>query len=105
MLTHAFDLLGCMRVEFKTDTRNDRARAALAALPSRFEGVFRKHMRRSATAARLGLVLDHRRRLATGGPRWSAASRTPQRVGSSQQAGLRGSSDTADPNRNPTAAC
>jgi len=33
-----------MRVEFKTDARNDRARAALAALPSTFEGVFRKHM-------------------------------------------------------------
>ena len=44
MLTHAFEQLGCMRVEFKTDARNDRARAALAALPSTFEGIFRKHM-------------------------------------------------------------
>ena len=44
MLTHAFEQLGCARVEFKTDARNDRARAALAALPSTFEGVFRKHM-------------------------------------------------------------
>ncbi len=33
-----------MRVEFKTDASNERARAALAALPARFEGVFRKHM-------------------------------------------------------------
>jgi RimJ/RimL family protein N-acetyltransferase len=44
MLWHAFEDLGCLRVEFKTDARNDRSRAALAALPAQFEGVFRKHM-------------------------------------------------------------
>jgi N-acetyltransferase len=44
LLRHAFEVLGCMRVEFKTDARNGRARAALEALPARFEGVFRKHM-------------------------------------------------------------
>jgi RimJ/RimL family protein N-acetyltransferase len=33
-----------MRVEFKTDARNERSRQALAALPANFEGVFRKHM-------------------------------------------------------------
>jgi RimJ/RimL family protein N-acetyltransferase len=44
MIDHAFERLGCARVEFKTDARNERARAALAALPSRFEGIFRKHM-------------------------------------------------------------
>jgi N-acetyltransferase len=44
MLTYAFETLGCARVEFKTDARNERARGALAALPSQFEGVFRKHM-------------------------------------------------------------
>jgi RimJ/RimL family protein N-acetyltransferase len=44
MLEHAFDDLGCLRVEFKTDARNERSRAALAALPAKFEGVFRKHM-------------------------------------------------------------
>jgi RimJ/RimL family protein N-acetyltransferase len=33
-----------MRVEFKTESHNDRSRAALAALPARFEGIFRKHM-------------------------------------------------------------
>ncbi len=44
MLGHAFDRLACMRVEFKTDARNERSRAALAALPAQFEGVFRKHM-------------------------------------------------------------
>jgi RimJ/RimL family protein N-acetyltransferase len=44
MLEHAFERLGCARVEFKTDALNERARAALAALPSRFEGIFQKHM-------------------------------------------------------------
>jgi RimJ/RimL family protein N-acetyltransferase len=44
LLRHAFEELGCMRVEFKTDAKNGRARAALAALPSQFEGIHRKHM-------------------------------------------------------------
>jgi N-acetyltransferase len=44
LLGHAFERLGCLRVEFKTDAGNERSRAALAALPAQFEGVFRKHM-------------------------------------------------------------
>ena len=44
MLEHAFERLGCLRVEFKTDARNEISRAALAALPAQFEGIFRKHM-------------------------------------------------------------
>lgn len=44
LLRHAFEELGAMRVEFKTDAKNERSRAALAALPARFEGVFAKHM-------------------------------------------------------------
>jgi RimJ/RimL family protein N-acetyltransferase len=44
LLGHAFDTLGCMRVEFKTDAKNERSRAALEALPARFEGIFVKHM-------------------------------------------------------------
>ena len=44
LLAHAFETLGCMRVEFKTDARNERSRRALEALPARFEGIFRKHM-------------------------------------------------------------
>ena len=44
LMTHAFERLGCLRVEFKTDAGNARSRAALAALPATFEGVFRKHM-------------------------------------------------------------
>jgi RimJ/RimL family protein N-acetyltransferase len=44
MLGHAFEQLGCVRVELKTDARNERSRAAMAALPAQFEGVMRKHM-------------------------------------------------------------
>jgi RimJ/RimL family protein N-acetyltransferase len=44
MLRHAFEELGCLRVEFKTDALNERSRAALAALPSQFEGIHRRHM-------------------------------------------------------------
>ena len=45
LLTHAFDTLGAMRVELKTDARNERSRAAILALGAEFEGIFRKHMR------------------------------------------------------------
>jgi len=44
LMEHAFEREGYLRVEFKTDAKNERARAALAALPAQFEGVFRKHM-------------------------------------------------------------
>jgi N-acetyltransferase len=44
LLEHAFERLGCIRVEFKTDARNERSRRALAALPADFDGIFRKHM-------------------------------------------------------------
>jgi N-acetyltransferase len=45
MLGHAFDTLGCARVELKTDARNERSRGAMAALPAQFEGIHRRHMR------------------------------------------------------------
>lgn len=44
MLAHAFDELECVRVELKTDARNERSRAAMAAIPAQFEGVLRNHM-------------------------------------------------------------
>jgi N-acetyltransferase len=44
MMSHAFETLGCVRVEFKTDARNERSRAALSALPAKFEGILRNHM-------------------------------------------------------------
>jgi len=46
LLGHAFERLGCRRVELKTDARNERSRAAMLALGATFEGVFRKHMQR-----------------------------------------------------------
>ena len=33
-----------MRVEFKTDARNERVRGALLGIGATFEGIFRKHM-------------------------------------------------------------
>jgi N-acetyltransferase len=44
MLRHAFETLGCMRVELKTDVLNARSRAAILRLGAKEEGVFRKHM-------------------------------------------------------------
>jgi N-acetyltransferase len=44
LLRHAFETVGCLRVEFKTDAKNERARGALAALPAEFEGIHRRHM-------------------------------------------------------------
>lgn len=52
MLDFAFSALGCMRVELKTDARNERSRGAMEALPARFEGVFRKHMLMPVTGVR-----------------------------------------------------
>ncbi len=43
-LTHAFEVLGCNRVEFKTDSRNTRSRNALARIGAQEEGTFRNHM-------------------------------------------------------------
>jgi RimJ/RimL family protein N-acetyltransferase len=44
MLTHAFEVLGCVRVEFKTDSLNARSRAALARIGATEEGTLRNHM-------------------------------------------------------------
>jgi RimJ/RimL family protein N-acetyltransferase len=44
MLGHAFDVLGCRRVEFKTDSLNEPSRTALLGIGATFEGIFRNHM-------------------------------------------------------------
>jgi RimJ/RimL family protein N-acetyltransferase len=44
MLSHAFDTLGCRRVEFKTDALNEKSRTALLGIGATFEGIFRNHM-------------------------------------------------------------
>jgi RimJ/RimL family protein N-acetyltransferase len=43
-LTHAFEGLGANRVEFKTDSLNDKSRTALLGIGASFEGIFRNHM-------------------------------------------------------------
>jgi RimJ/RimL family protein N-acetyltransferase len=43
MFRRAFETLGCVRVELKTDARNERSRGAMVRLPARFEGIMRKH--------------------------------------------------------------
>lgn len=43
-LWYAFDVLGCRRVEFKTDAENARSRAAFAKMGAQEEGVLRQHM-------------------------------------------------------------
>jgi RimJ/RimL family protein N-acetyltransferase len=44
MIEHAIERLGCHRVEFKTDSRNEKSRAALIGIGATFEGIFRNHM-------------------------------------------------------------
>ncbi len=44
MLTHAFSVLGALRVEFKTDSLNQRSRAALLGIGATEEGTMRNHM-------------------------------------------------------------
>jgi RimJ/RimL family protein N-acetyltransferase len=44
MLRHAFETLGCLRVEFKTDSLNERSRNAILRLGAKEEGIFRNHM-------------------------------------------------------------
>jgi len=43
MLAHAFERLGCVRVELKTDILNAPSRRAMLRLGAREEGVLRKH--------------------------------------------------------------
>jgi N-acetyltransferase len=42
-LGHAFDVLGCIRVELKTHAANARSRGAMERMGATFEGIHRKH--------------------------------------------------------------
>jgi RimJ/RimL family protein N-acetyltransferase len=44
LFRHAFETLGCMGVELKTDSLNHRSRAAMLRVGAFEEGVFRNHM-------------------------------------------------------------
>lgn len=44
LMRYAFEELGCVRVELKTDARNARSRAAILRIGACEEGILRKHM-------------------------------------------------------------
>ncbi|MEX1276209.1 MAG: GNAT family protein, partial [Bacteroidota bacterium] len=44
MLTHAFETLGCIRVELKTDSLNEKSRKAMLRIGAKEEGTLRNHM-------------------------------------------------------------
>jgi len=44
MLRHAFDVWGCVRVELKTDTLNQKSRNAILRIGAKEEGTLRKHV-------------------------------------------------------------
>ncbi|HTK81708.1 MAG TPA: GNAT family protein [Bacteroidota bacterium] len=44
LLTYAFETLGCIRVEFKTDSINSQSRNALLRIGAKEEGILRNHM-------------------------------------------------------------
>ena len=44
LLTHAFEKLGCIRVQLKTDLRNLRSQNAIERIGAKREGILRNHM-------------------------------------------------------------
>src|SRR6185436_14156485 len=44
LLSHAFETLGCIRVQLKTDLRNERSQTAIERIGAVKEGVLRNHM-------------------------------------------------------------
>jgi RimJ/RimL family protein N-acetyltransferase len=44
MLRHAFEVLGCIRVELKTDALNEQSRRAILRLGAKEEAILRRHM-------------------------------------------------------------
>jgi N-acetyltransferase len=44
LLKYAFETLGCIRVQFKTDKRNERSQRAIERLGAKHEGILRNHM-------------------------------------------------------------
>jgi RimJ/RimL family protein N-acetyltransferase len=44
LLEYAFEILGCIRVQFKTDLRNERSQRAIERVGAKHEGILRNHM-------------------------------------------------------------
>jgi RimJ/RimL family protein N-acetyltransferase len=57
LMEHAFEKLGVVRVDLKTDARNERSRRAIERLGARFEGVLRQWSQ-SHTPGEKGLLRD-----------------------------------------------
>jgi RimJ/RimL family protein N-acetyltransferase len=44
LLRHAFEILEAIRVQFKTDVRNERSRRAIERIGANYEGILRNHV-------------------------------------------------------------
>ena len=44
LLSHAFETLGAIRVQLKTDLRNERSQKAIERIGAKKEGILRNHM-------------------------------------------------------------
>jgi N-acetyltransferase len=58
MLSHAFEELGCIAVEFRTHWMNQQSRAAIAGLGAKQDGVLRNHSRTADGALRDTVVFS-----------------------------------------------
>jgi RimJ/RimL family protein N-acetyltransferase len=58
LLGHAFDVLGCLAVEFRTHWHNAQSRAAIARLGAKQDGVLRNHRRQSDGSLRDTVVFS-----------------------------------------------
>ena len=79
-LTHAFETLGCRRVEFKTDSLNDKSRNALLGHRRHVRGHLpQPHDQPGRPHAALGLLQRDRRGVAGGQARPGSATGAPPR--------------------------
>ena len=58
LLTHAFDVVGCLAVEFRTHWHNHQSRTAIARLGAKQDGVLRNHRRMPDGSLRDTVVLS-----------------------------------------------
>ena len=58
LLTHAFETLDCIAVEFRTHWMNQQSRAAIARLGAKQDGVLRSHLRMADGSLRDTVVLS-----------------------------------------------
>jgi N-acetyltransferase len=58
MLRHAFETWGCLRVQLKTDSLNERSRNAIARIGAQPEGILRNHMRTHTGRMRHSVVFS-----------------------------------------------